>query len=427
MMPRNSFWSKRRSRLARLRALGAVTVAAALTGAVAGCGSSSSSGGTGTGSSGQSHSPISIMASIPLNSTVVELPGIQEAITAAVDKTNATGGLDGHPVKLIMCDNGYNAAETQSCAAKAVQDHVLAMVSSFTPYGSLVYPELAAADIPNIGDFPASNADLTNNDSWVALGDAESQYAGAAYGLAKQTGCKKMGLLTDDVPSVQAYEPYWHDGAAMAGATVGKSTVVPATAVDMAPYVADQEAKNVQCIGLNMPDAPAAITAVDSSGKKVPVAAIGVAILAGLPTLGKAANGVIISTPILPPTLTPAASAPPMAKLFASEMKKYEPGKPGNATQLSFGIQGWEAYQMLVAAAKGLPDLNSKALIASLNKLDWKPGISGEADYAKPGPVPALPRLRNTYMWIGTAENGKFVLTTPQPVNVGSSLKNVSP
>jgi hypothetical protein len=128
-----------------------------------------------------------------------------------------------------------------------------------------------------------------------------------------------------------------------------------------------------------------------------------------------------IDTPILAATLAPSASAPPLLKLYAADMKKYEPGKPAD----SFSLQGYEAVGMLKQAAKGLSTLTPATLVASLNKLDFKPGISGRADWAARPPVPALPRLRNTYQWEATVENGNINLVSNKPINVARALKTV--
>jgi ABC-type branched-subunit amino acid transport system substrate-binding protein len=369
-----------------------------------------------------SASPVSVMLMIPLSGTLIQLPDIEQSVTAGIDDINAHGGLGGHHVNLIVCDDGYNAALTTACATKAVQSHVLAVLSAFTAYGSLVYPILASAGIPSIGDFPASNADLINPLSWPALGDADSIYAGEGESVVK-AGCKKVGILSLDAPADTPYINYARAGIQQLGGTLESPTLVPASASDMAPYVTQAESKPISCLIFNLlpSNSVAVVNAAAGTGKKVTLSSIEIEVAQALPQLGKKADGLIVDTPILAATLSPPASAPAMLRLYAAEMKKYQPGKAAD----SFSLQGWEAVQMLAQAAKGLKALTPKTLVASLNKLDWNPGISGRANWGAPAPIPALPRLRNTYQWFAKVVNGNIVLTTKKPVNVTAALRRL--
>ena len=230
----------------------------------------------------------------------------------------------------------------------------------------------------------------------------------------RSASCRSMLRL------ITPYINYARAGVEQAGGTLEPATLVPTSAVDMAPYVTQAESKPIGCLIFNLlpSNSVAVVNGAAGTGKKVIRSSIEIEVAQALPQLGSKANGMQIDTPILAATLDPPSSAPADLRLYASEMKKYEPGKAAD----SFSLQGWEAVGMLAQAAKGLSTLTTKTLVASLNKLNWNPGISGRADWAAPAPVPALPRLRNTYQWEAKVENGAVVLTSPKPINVAAAL-----
>ena len=74
-----------------------------------------------------SKSPILIGGMAPLNA-VVELPQIKFGEEAAVDSINASGGIDGHRLKIVVCDTQLTAAGELSCTRELIADKVVAVV-----------------------------------------------------------------------------------------------------------------------------------------------------------------------------------------------------------------------------------------------------------------------------------------------------------
>jgi branched-chain amino acid transport system substrate-binding protein len=122
----------------RTRYLGSCAVAVATLLAVAACGSSaktdtsqpsSSAGGASTSSSG-SKAPVKIGVLGSFSGLFSDTSsGDPAAIQAWASATNAAGGLDGHPVKVYVADDGGSASASLSQAKKLVEeDHVIAIV-----------------------------------------------------------------------------------------------------------------------------------------------------------------------------------------------------------------------------------------------------------------------------------------------------------
>lgn len=136
----------------------ASVAATALTAVVlAGCGSSSHNAGTGPGGSAGgggavSGSPIVIGYISDLTgvaaSTFADGPGGAQAV---VDQVNSEGGVNGHPLKLVVKDDASSPNGNQSAAQELIQnDHAMIVIeySSFA-FGGI--PTLAKAGVPVVG------------------------------------------------------------------------------------------------------------------------------------------------------------------------------------------------------------------------------------------------------------------------------------
>jgi branched-chain amino acid transport system substrate-binding protein len=78
---------------------------------------------------------------------------VAPAIRAWVGDVNARGGLNGHPVRVVMSDSGGDPARSQAIARQMVEkDKVVALINPYT-IGELdpVMPYLEGKDIPVIG------------------------------------------------------------------------------------------------------------------------------------------------------------------------------------------------------------------------------------------------------------------------------------
>jgi branched-chain amino acid transport system substrate-binding protein len=127
-----------------------LAVVAAVGLAAAGCGSSSSGSGSSGGSS--SKSPITIGYISDLTgvaaSTFADSPGGVQAVVAQV---NAAGGINGHPINLVIKDDASSLAGNLSASQSLVQnDHAVAIIdySSFAFAGASY---LNKAGIPVVG------------------------------------------------------------------------------------------------------------------------------------------------------------------------------------------------------------------------------------------------------------------------------------
>jgi branched-chain amino acid transport system substrate-binding protein len=159
-----------RPRIARQAAVAALAAACAALAACSSSGSSSAAGGsTATASAGGSTPAGTGSASSPATSTATgstyvignvssitgpyaaSIGGATQVFDAWTKYTNAHGGVNGHPVKVIVLDDGSVPSKGIAAAKELIGEHVMAIVgmasNTFTSWEKLV----DAAKIPVIG------------------------------------------------------------------------------------------------------------------------------------------------------------------------------------------------------------------------------------------------------------------------------------
>lgn len=158
MPPRGVQVKLRRRRALRATAPLAATVMTAVV--LAGCSSSSHNANGNTGQAGTSATSGATPTGTPIvigyisdltgvaSSTFSDGPGGAQAV---IDQANAAGGIDGHPLKLVVKDDSSSPTGNQSAAQELIQnDHAMVVInySSFAFGGN---PALAKAGVPVVG------------------------------------------------------------------------------------------------------------------------------------------------------------------------------------------------------------------------------------------------------------------------------------
>src|SRR3974377_1554089 len=92
----------------------------------AGCSSSGSGSASSTGSSA-SGTPLKI-GLITVVGTALNFTDQLSAANAAIRQVNSEGGIDGHQVQLVFCNEALDPNKGAACARDMANDHVMAMV-----------------------------------------------------------------------------------------------------------------------------------------------------------------------------------------------------------------------------------------------------------------------------------------------------------
>jgi branched-chain amino acid transport system substrate-binding protein len=408
----------------------AVTVVSALV--VAACGSSSSSSSASSSAAAPSSSassssassasgggaPIKLMTMGPTSSPQFSLPSIGAGAQIATNELNSAGGINGHKVQLIICNDQNNPNIASQCARQAIKDKVTALVGGLEDYDLQIEPLLAQAGIPWVGLTSAD--DYTTPNLFLFSGQGVDGFAAAGQTLAEH-GCKKIAVVVTSAAGTQKVNiADISAGIHAGGAQVAGTFTVPANAVDLASTVSAVRAAGADCIasGVSPTQSGPLVTAL-SSGPKLKLAVVS----GGLPNvllnqLGKPANGVLASAGFLPATATTG-----VVPQLVQKMKAEYPKVPFD----QFVETGYASVKLVAQAAKGLGDPSASAMMSALPKVSgYDTGVGQVADFTKLGSIPGFPRMYAAKDYIWVAKNGNYVLSQPQPIDVAAALKLLS-
>jgi branched-chain amino acid transport system substrate-binding protein len=156
----------------------------------------------------------------------------EQGAKMAVAYANAyKGGLAGHTINLVICENQSTPAGGQACANQLVQDKVVAVVLPFTGQGAAEVPTITKAGIPYITLSGASNQELSTPGAYALTGGYPATLG--AYALsAKANGYSKFAMLVENVPSAIS-------GAEQLGALVFANAGVGFKVIPVNPGTAD--------------------------------------------------------------------------------------------------------------------------------------------------------------------------------------------
>jgi branched-chain amino acid transport system substrate-binding protein len=175
---------------------------------------------------------------------------VQQGAQMAVAYANAyKGGLNGHAINLVVCQNQETPAGGQACANQMVQDKVVAVVLPFTGQGATEVPTITKAGIPYITLSGASNQELATPGAYDLTGGYPATLG--AYALsAKAHGYSKFAMLVSNVPSAIS-------GAELLGSLVFKNAgvgfkVIPVNAgtADVTPQLEAAVSWGAKAIGM---------------------------------------------------------------------------------------------------------------------------------------------------------------------------------
>jgi branched-chain amino acid transport system substrate-binding protein len=222
-------------------------------------GSETTGGGTETtkagGGGAPSGEPIKVMVTAPVNTQLPPYPNIPGAAEVYEKYINDKGGIAGHPLDVITCDNKGDPNEGANCARQAVDEKVVAVVGSFTFDASRIIPVLEQAKIPWFGGCcPLVAQEFTSPDSYVLGSLLPGMGAGLGWKMA-QDGCKNPVDVVLDIPAGDVALPALKNAYKVGGGDPNAWKVVKIAAVpqDYSAQVAEAT-DGTDCIAGGMSD-----------------------------------------------------------------------------------------------------------------------------------------------------------------------------
>ncbi len=410
--------------------LTAAIAAAVLSTALAACGSSSSNSKSATAATtvASSGSPASSASggAAPIKIGAIEadsssLPsGIAPEATAAaqarVDEINAAGGINGHKLELINCNDDASPNTAVSCANSELADGIVALVGSIGPETAGIYPILQKAGVASIGPVPTSPA-IGNSPVATCFTPAVAGGFVALPTLLKQQGANVQSLIypNDYGPASQLLVTTFKLGVKKAGVKLGALAGYPSTTTEFGPVAGTALTGGANGVVAFAPGATTGplVAAVQSAD---PTAKIAIAASGWLPSvakyLGTKGNGVLAVGFQEPPT-----SSAPGIKQFNTDMSKYSSSAPRDDSSIGAWASVYAFQEMasklptidradVLKAFSNFSNLTTGGIFPPMSKNPSKPftGLPGDSCVANPTVVFQI--VRNGQLW--PVKDGQF-------------------
>lgn len=382
-------------------------------------------GSTASSSSGKAGAPINVALIGTIQSEAFGFPEAVKAAQAMADTVNASGGIHGHKIEIIQCNDQLQPNVAANCGRTAVSDHVSAVIEVETDYAPEVLTALAPAKIPYLGDLPGTPQELTDSNVFTIGGGSYADFSAAGTALVKISHCQKVSIVDLSLAATEVSGRNMKAAIEAAGGTVTNIADVPATLPDYSSIVATAIGDGAQCMAtvLGPTQNTALFQAVKSSSKPhmiVTTGAAGDLTPQGFAALKGSMNGDIFAsvTYLVPPS---EASGNPAGNLapFLDAMKKYYPGVALDGETL----QGWIGMQLFVDAAEKAANFTGPAVLAALDKLHnvTVAGMPVPVSYDNPNPDPKMSRVTDPYVLVYSLENGIYQLQ-PNKIDIQTGL-----
>jgi branched-chain amino acid transport system substrate-binding protein len=198
---------------------------------------------------------------INIDSGAVSFPESTAGAKAAEGVINDTlGGIGGHPLQVVYCSVNGTPESSQTCAAKMVDEKVVAVTLGLDFNDSVLVPVFENAKIPIIGGVPAGQDILASKSAFFFQAGLPAVYPGIPYWISQNLkDVKKVAILHADDPTSKFIaetnmKPYFEQLGMTAqlfqesGAAADYTPVVSA-AIATNPDLITSTFGNVACIG----------------------------------------------------------------------------------------------------------------------------------------------------------------------------------
>ena len=281
---------------------------------------------------------------------------------AAVSYVNGHGGIQGHPIKAIVCPMLSTSGGAQ-CANEFVADKVVAVIEGLSTLDSEIFPILSAANIPVIGGAPITPVDFVNNhDHWQFAGGPLSELFGSFDYAVNTLHVKSMTVVMPASPSAQTEISEAKQAFARYNFTNYKTLIAPGTTADPTPTLVQVNADHPDAIFFGYQ--PPTCATVMKDIKQVGVTAktmyfSNCGIDQVLSAAGSAAEGVYISGDQINPVWDP---SDPEGKVMKAALEA-----TGHQSSLSDSITDL-GFQATMNVAEALDKIGANATSTQINQ-----------------------------------------------------------
>ncbi|MBF9072146.1 ABC transporter substrate-binding protein [Streptacidiphilus fuscans] len=181
---------------------------------------------TGCGGNASADDVVTVMTWAPMEGQAGAEPGVPAMAQAIADSVNANGGIQGHQLRVLACDEHNTAQGALACADQAAADHVAAVIGSSSQFAAQFMPTLENAGISYIGGSGASTAEFTSPYSYPVNGGYQTLLVGNGEQLAA-AGCRRVAIVRPNTAVGDTMFDYLNDGLSSAHLTAVDVPVNP--------------------------------------------------------------------------------------------------------------------------------------------------------------------------------------------------------
>lgn len=153
-------------------------------------------------------SPITLGMVNQENTPAVSFPELSQADQAAVAWVNAElGGIDGHPIRLEVCNTKFTAEGSTACGQRFVGEQVPAVLGGIDVFGNSI-DILQKNGIPFVGGIPVSTQSSVNDNSFQFSGGTWGASVAFADYAANTLHAKKVAVIYGEFGSIAQSADY---------------------------------------------------------------------------------------------------------------------------------------------------------------------------------------------------------------------------
>jgi len=349
--------------------------------------------------------PIKVMTIAPVGTAAINVPEVITAAEAATITINNAGGVNGHKLELVSCNDGNDPNTASECARQAVDEDVAAVIGGFTTNGTSIVPVLEKAGIPWIGSPGFTAEELSSPVSFPLVSGAPAFAAIGARTVAD--GCESTAMVLYDVPTAVKAVELINLGIASEGGEEGVHIKVPTTTTNFSAVAKSAGKADCAIVGLPNDQTAALAAAGAAQGEDTTYYCLQGALNAKvLEDANGALDGAVSAVNFVPAS----DAAWDDAKKASSEVDWSYP----------YAQNTWAAYQVLTevigddeatTAADVTDALENAAEVTAA-------GLTAPIDFTQEFPIPGMNRVFNT--------NVEFVQADGAEINSVSDFEDIA-
>lgn len=392
------------SRLLSLRRVLPGAVAVAL--AASACSSTSHAGTSSatTATSAANLSPITLYGIFDITGPPggITFPEEGAGFTAAVKAINAKGGINGHPINGVVCDDQLNSTAAANCANNAVSSGSAAVIEVSQEIAT-TDPILIAGKLPLL-EFPLAMQQLAEPTLYEAeLGSAgaNAEFAVIQHEVFKTTKNVYAGI---NVAAALASIPAWNATFTAHGWPTGRVVLTPPGIPDAAPYASTilQGGTESVVLASDAGDDDLLQAAIRQAGSNVPTVRSSLTTSSkDISTLGSNATNMFVGSGLLPPSDT----SNPTVQAYVSQINAVS----STAAKDEASEWAWMNVYLFAQAAKYGSTYAPADITQSLNTHTFNLGLLPPVQFSTPVAGCGYPRCFNDWATATEVKNGDLV------------------